>query len=124
MASCQPTPEAVASVPRPRLQAAGIAAATLWLPCLVGLGIVVGSQYALATYWKFFAVLPGLIVPVLCQLDDFLSLVLAVLTTLVAYVVLYLSVRHMPLIPLRITVAVAAALVGAEAVVIGGILRA
>ena len=113
MASCQPTPEAVASVPRPRLQAAGIAAATLWLPCLVGLGIVVGSQYALATYWKFFAVLPGLIVPVMCQLDDFL-----------AYVVLYLSVRHMPLIPLRITVAVAAALVGAEAVVIGGILRA
>ena len=124
MASCQPISEVVASGPRPRLQAAGIAAATLWLPCLVGLGVVLGSQYALATYWKFFAVLPGLIVPVLCQLDDSLFVVFAVLTTMLAYVVLYLSVRHMPLIPMRITVAVAAALVAAEAVVIGGILRA
>jgi len=117
---------AVEALPRPRRRALGIAAGTLWLPCLlpIVLGMLRDCGHCMETYLKMFAMVPGVIVPVLLRLEDVWFGVVAVAVTLGALGGLYAAAREMPRGLLYALQGVVMVLVGVESIGLVAALRA
>ncbi len=99
---------------------------TLYLPCLcpVLLGVLRECSHCMQTYLKLYVIVPGVIVPVLLQLDDVWFGVGGAAATLLAFSALYLAARELPPWMLRAVQVVAVLLVAVEAVGLAYALRA
>ena len=124
MTTNEPVSANAATMPRPRLQSALIAAAILWSPCLLGLIVVLDSSYALATFWKFFVLIPGVMVSFGMRLGDTALLLVAGALTVGAYCLIYVAARRLSPLAITIVAVLSGCLVGVEALGFGCVLRA
>ena len=117
-------PVAAAPLRTPR-RAATIAAATLWLPCLAPafLGLLRDSSYCVSTYFKLFAMVPGVLVPVLMRLEGAWFGAAGGAVTLALLLGLYHAARWLPSRWLHALQALVMALVALEAIGLGYALR-
>ncbi len=102
------------------------AACTVWLPVLtpVVTGMLRDSSHAQETYLLSFPLVPGILVPVLCNLDDAWFLVAGGLVTLALFAVVALALRELPR-PFRLAVQVVVVLaVALESIGFANALRA
>jgi cytochrome c biogenesis protein CcdA len=112
-------------LPRPRLQAIGIAAAAVWLPCVLPLlGIVNDSTHALTTYLMCFVVVPGMLVSAILQLEGFWFGVIASSVTAMIFTALYFVARYWPRPSMQVIMVIAAGLLAFEAIGLGHAFRA
>lgn len=113
-------------LPRARKRALWIAVGTLWLPCLmpIVLGILRDCSHCMITYLQLFAIVPGVIVPVLLRLEDAWFGVAGAGVTLAALVGLYAAARQMPRAWLYALQVLVMLLVGLEAIALAQLLRA
>ena len=98
---------------------------TLWLPCLlpVLLGMLRDCSHCLSTYAKLFAMVPGVLLPILLELEDGWFVLGGAGATLSLLVGLYLAARELPrpgLYALQVVVLVA---VSVEATLLATLLR-
>lgn len=79
-------------------RACGLAALCVWLPVLtpVVLGTLQGCDHCVGTYWACAAMVPGVLVPVLLQLDDTWFVVVGGLVVLLLFSGLSLVLRELP----------------------------
>lgn len=114
-----------AALPRPRNQALRIAAAVVWLPCLVPLlGIVNDSGHALRSYLMCFVAVPGMLVPAILQLDGFWFGAVAFAVTIMIFTALYLVARYWPRHSMQVVMLIAAVLLSFGAIGLGNAFRA
>ena len=113
------------ALPRPRGLALWIAACTLWLPCLVPLllGMLSDCGHCLWTYAKVFAMVPGVLLPVLLQLDDGWFVLAGAGATLALLFGLYLAARELPRLALYALQAIVLVAVSVEATLLANLLR-
>ncbi len=71
---------------------------SVWLPVLtpVVLGTLQGCGHCVSTYWLFSPMVPGVLVPVLLQLDDVSFVAVGLLVTLLLFGLLSLALRELP----------------------------
>ena len=114
-----------ASLPRRRGRALGLAAATIWAPCLLPLvaGSLCDCSHCLWTYFKLFAIVPGVLLPTLAQLDDAWFGVAGAATTLALLGVYYLAARELPQRWLYAAQSLALLAIGAESLALAYALR-
>ena len=74
------------------------AAATVWLPTLVPIvtGMLSGCGHCATTYWLSLPTVPGLLAPVLLQLDDAPFFVVGGLVALLLFALTALLLRELP----------------------------
>lgn len=74
------------------------AAATVWLPTLVPVvtGMLSGCGHCASTYWLSLPTVPGLLAPVLLQLDDAPFFVVGGLVALLLFALTALLLRELP----------------------------
>lgn len=111
--------------PRTRRRAAAIAAATVWLPCCapVVLGLLRDGSHGTNTYAKLFAMVPGVLLPVLLQLEGTWFGVAGSAATLALLLSAYQAARRLPRKWLHGLQALVMALVALEAAGLAHALR-
>lgn len=112
-------------LPRTRGRALGLAAATIWVPCLLPavLGMLRDCSHCLWAFAKLFVIVPGVLVPVLAQLDDAWFGCAGAAVTLALLVVYYLAARELPRRWLHAAQALGVVAIGLEAIVLAYLLR-
>jgi hypothetical protein len=112
-------------LPRPRRRALGLAAATVWGPCLLPLllGLLRDCSHCLATYAKLFVIVPGVLLPVLTEQNGAWFGAWGCAATLALLVGSYCAARELPRRWLYAIQASAVVLVGLESVALAYALR-
>jgi hypothetical protein len=112
-------------LPRPRGRALGLAAATVWGPCLLPLllGLLRDCSHCLTTYAKLFAIVPGVLLPVLTEHNGAWFGALGGAATLALLVGNYCAARELPRRWLYATQALTGVLIGLESVALAYALR-
>lgn len=110
--------------PRPRWVALPSAAVLLWAPCLVGWLVVRDSPIATETFWKFFAVIPGAVLPIMMRVEDPVFLAVAIALTVFAFAVLYVAIRRFSALGLAALLPFALLILGYDSYLFGCIARA
>jgi len=74
------------------------AAATVWLPTLAPIvtGMLSGCGHCATSYWLSLPVVPGVLLPLLLQLDDALFFVVGGLVALLLFALTALLLRELP----------------------------
>ena len=86
--------------------------------------MVLDSSYALATFWKFFVLIPGVMVSFGMRLGDTALLLVAGALTVGAYCLIYVAARRLSPLAITIVAVLSGCLVGVEALGFGCVLRA